>query len=112
MSPLADLYSVLWQSLSINWQMSCLILLTIATMMWALKIVVLLVPGGAKARTARFLTSPMLAPTSLDRAQPLRAFPGYLLRSAACLGALFLYYWCYWKVVNAFHLRGPALSYL
>lgn len=92
--------------------MSCLNLLAIATMMWVLKVIALLVPGGTKARTARFLTSPMLAPTSLERAEPLSAFPARLLRGGACLGALLLYYWIYWTVVDAFHLRGPVLSYL
>ena len=54
----------------------------------------------------------MLAPNSLDRAQTLEALPARLLRGAACLGALILYYWIYWRIVNAFHLRGLALSYL
>jgi hypothetical protein len=92
--------------------MSCAVLIAIATMMWGLKIVALLVPDGAKARTMRFLMSPMLAPTSLERAEPLRALSTRLLQGVACLSALLLYYWIYWKVVDAFHLRGPALSYL
>jgi hypothetical protein len=91
--------------------MSCLSLLAIATMMWALKIIALLVPGG-KARTVRFLTSPMLAPTSLERAEPLGAFPTRLWQGATCFGALLIYYHIYWTVVDAFHLRGIALSYL
>ena len=91
--------------------MSCLTLLAISSMMWALKIVALLAPNG-KARSVRFLISPMLAPTSVERSEPLGALPARILRGSACLGALFLHYWIYWKVVNAFHLRGPALSYL
>jgi hypothetical protein len=119
---------VAWQNLSVDWQMTWLTLLAIATMMWGLKITALL--AGPRccvatpdrqvvrhqpkiaARSLQFLLSPMLAPNSLERAQPLNALPARLLRGGACLGALFLYYWIYWKAVNAFHLRGPALSYL
>ncbi len=54
----------------------------------------------------------MLAPNSLARSQPISALPARLLRGGVCFCALVLYYWIYWKVVNAFHLRGPALSYL
>ena len=68
--------------------------------------------SSSSARSLRFLLSPMLAPNSLDRAQTLEALPARLLRGAACLGALILYYWIYWRIVNAFHLRGLALSYL
>jgi hypothetical protein len=128
---------VLWQDLSIDWQMSCAILIAIATMMLGLKIVAAIRPlrvteprsgprlceprqserprdprNVSSARSLRFLLSPMLAPNSLERARPLSALPAYLLRGAACLGALLLFYWAYWKVVNAFHLRGVALSYL
>jgi hypothetical protein len=126
-----------WQNLSIDWQMTCAVLLAIATMMLGLKIVAALRPlrvtdprsgprlcepqRGAKtqspgnppsARSLRFLLSPMLAPTSLERAQPLRALPLFLLRGSAGLGALPLYYWLYWTVVNTVHLPGVALSYL
>ena len=54
----------------------------------------------------------MLAPNSLERSQPFSAAPSFLLRAGSCLGALLLYYWIYWKLVNAFHLRGIALCYL
>lgn len=132
-----DLPAVPWQNLSLDWQMSCLILLAIATMMWGLKIAAAMRPlrftdprpgprpanpqhgdslrdpkNPPGARSLRFLLSPMLAPTSLERAQPLSALPAYLLRGGAWFGALLLYYWIYWRIVNAFHLRGLALSYL
>ena len=92
--------------------MSCLNLLAIATIMWAMKIVAMLVPAGSQARTSRFLLSPMLAPNSLARAQSLSALPARLLRGGACLVALLLFYRVYWKVGIAFHLPTIALSYL
>jgi hypothetical protein len=101
-----------WQNLSPDWQMSCLNLLAIATMMLGLKIVALLVPGGARARTARFLLSPMLAPTSLERAEPLNDLPACLWRGATHFFLLVLFYYLYWTVVDAFQLSALARSYL
>jgi hypothetical protein len=100
-----------WPNLSLDWQMSCLNLLAIAIMMWALKIISLLVRRG-EARTARFLISPMLAPNSLARTEPLDALPARLWHGAVSLGALLIYYTIYRSMVEGFHLRGVALSYL
>ena len=87
-------------------------LLALASMGIAMKAIALLVPGSSAARIARFIFSPVLAPNSLERSQPFSAAPRFLLRAGVCLGALLLYYWIYWKLVNAFHLHGIALSYL
>jgi hypothetical protein len=112
---------VAWRNLSIDWQMSGLNLLAIATMMLGLKMIAALATPRCRAtahssqrisaRSLQFLLSPMLAPNSLERAQPLSALPARLMRGGASLAALLFYYWLYWKVVNAFQLRGPALSY-
>ena len=41
--------------------------------------------SGAAARTLRFLCSPVLAPNSLERSQPLSAAPAFFLRAALSL---------------------------
>ena len=101
-----------WRDLSTDWKITWLNLLALASIAVIMKAIALRVPGGATARTARFILSPVLAPNSLQRSQPLSAFRSFLLRAGTCLGALLLYYWIYRKVVDAFHLRGIVLSYL
>jgi hypothetical protein len=101
-----------WRNLSLDWQMTWLNLLAVSTMMLGLKAIALLVPGTPAARTWRFLSSPMLAPNSLERTLPLRAAPAFFLRAGLCLGALLLYYGIYWQLVPGLELRGLALSYL
>jgi hypothetical protein len=86
-------------------------LLALALMALVMKAVAMLGPEAA-ARTARFIASPVLAPNSLERSQPLRALPAFLRRALACLGALLLYYWVYWKLVDAFQLEGIVVGYL
>lgn len=92
--------------------MTWLNLLALALMGLLMKVVAMLLPRAGAARSARFLSSPVLAPNSLARSQPLSAIPRFLLRGSGCLGALVLCYWVYWKLVHAFHLHGLALSYL
>lgn len=92
--------------------MSGLNLLAIAIVMWVLKITALLVPGGPQARNTRFLLSPLLAPTSLDRTEPLHALPTRLARAATCLGALVLFYLGYWRLGLAFHVPALVRCYL
>jgi hypothetical protein len=99
-----------WRNLSLDWQMTWLNLLAVSTMMLGLKAIALLVPGTPAARTWRFLSSPMLAPNSLERSLPLRAAPAFFLRAGLCLGALLLYYGIYWQLVPGLELRGLALS--
>lgn len=111
-SLLRDRNSVTWQNLSADWQVTWLNLLALASIGLAMKVVTLFFRGATGARTLRFVCSPVLAPNSLERSQPLSALPSILLRGGACFGALLLYYWIYWKFVNAFHVRGIALSYL
>lgn len=92
--------------------MTWLSLLALASMALFLKVIALLLPGSKAARSARFVLSPVLAPNSLERSQPLSAFPQFLLRAAACLGALVIYYWIFRKLVDAFTLHPVALGYL
>jgi hypothetical protein len=111
-SLLYDRNAVTWQNLSADWQVTWLNLLALALMGLVMKFAVLLIPSATAARTLRFVASPVLAPNSLERSQPFSAAPRFLLRASACLGALILYYWIYWKLVNTFHLHGITLSYL
>ena len=119
-----------WQNLSTDWQITWLNLLALASIALVMKAIALLAGPRCRAaahdrqvvrhqsekssgnRSLQFLFSPLLAPNSLERSQPLSAMPRFLLRGGACLGALILYYWIYWKLVDAFQLRGLALSYL
>jgi hypothetical protein len=105
---------VTWQNLSTDWQVTCFNLLLLATMGIAMKAVAIARPQHSKnsSRSLPFLLSPVLAPNSLERSQPFSAAPFFLLRGGACLGGLLLYYWIYWKLVNAFQLHGIILSYL
>ncbi|HTG44720.1 MAG TPA: MBOAT family protein [Verrucomicrobiae bacterium] len=64
------------------------------------------------SRSLQFIFSPVLAPNSLERSQPLSAMPSILRRAGVCLGGLLLYYWIYWKLVDAFQLHGIILNYL
>jgi hypothetical protein len=120
-----------------DWQMTWLNLLALATMGLGMKAVAFAMPlrvtnprSGPRlcepqqselvqcpetsygSRSARFIASPVLAPNSLERSQPLSALPSFFLRAGACLGALLLYCWIYWKLVDAFHFRGIVLGYL
>jgi hypothetical protein len=122
---------VAWQNLSADWQVTWLNLLALASIGLVMKIIALArplrsaapCPGEARqadpfqrpeisSRSLRFIFSPVLAPNSLERSQPLSATPSFLLRAGSCLGGLLFYYWIYWKLVNTFQLRGIALSYL
>ena len=109
-----------WQNLSTDWQITWLNMLAVVVIMLVMKGFVIAkarhavratstVPPG---RSRPFLFSPVLAPNSLERSRPLGALSSFLLRTVICFSALLLYYWLYWKLVNAFHLRGIALSYL
>ena len=91
--------------------MTCLNLLSVSTLMLALKGIVIGI-GSREARSLRFVLSPLLAPNSLSRMRPLSAWPSFLSGALIRVGALLLYYWLFWKAVNAFHLRGLVLSYL
>jgi uncharacterized membrane protein len=77
-----------------------------------MKAIVLLFPGASAARSRRFITSPVLAPSSLERSQPLSVAPAFFRRAGLLLGALIFYYVIYWQLVRAFHWRGLILSYL
>lgn len=102
----------MWKNLSIDWRMTWLSVLAIILIMLVMKAIPLLLPRGRAARSAQFIFSPVLAPNSLERSQPLSAFPRLLLRAAGCLGALLLYYWFYGQITPAFPLHGWALGYL
>lgn len=91
--------------------MTCLNLLAVSTLMLFLKGVAM-VKGGPGAKTLRFVASPLLAPNSLSRMRPLSAWPSFLAGALIRVSALLLYYWLFWKVVNAFQLRGVVLGYL
>ncbi len=95
-----------------DWRVTWLNLLALASIGLAMKFATLFVRGARGAKTIRFISSPVLAPNSLERSQSLSGWPSLLLRGGACFGALLLYYWIYWKIVDAFQLRGLALSYL
>ena len=69
-------------------------------------------PLEISPRSRQFRISPLLAPNSLARSQPLSAWPSFLVRGGTCLGALLLYYWIYGKLVETFQLRGIVLGYL
>ena len=92
--------------------MTWLSVLAIVFIMLVMKAIPLLLPRAHAARSARFVSSPVLAPNSLERSQPLSAFSRLLLRGVGCLGALLLYYWIYWQLVQALQLHGWALHYL
>lgn len=98
-----------WQNLSTDWQVTWLNLFALASMGLVMKTFALLV---GPRRSLQFIFSPVLAPNSLERSRPLSAMPSFLLRGGACFGALLLYYWLYWKLLDAFQLRGIVLSYL
>jgi len=102
----------MWRSLSTDWQVTSLNLLALAVMGLGMKGAVLLLPRSLAARSVQFVSSPVLAPNSLERSPPMRDFPRFLLRGAGCLGVLLFYHWIYWKVVGAFQLRGFVLGYL
>ncbi len=91
--------------------MSGLNLLSISIVMWVLKIAALFVPGG-QARHARFLLSPVLAPTTLARTEPLSALPDRLFTAGACLVLLIIFYFGYWQLGEAFRLSALARYYL
>jgi hypothetical protein len=123
----------MWQSLNTDWRMTCLNLLALASVGLVMKAIAcasaLRAKGcplfgkqqaepfqGPLCSSSRlsplFIALPVLAPSSLERSQPLRCFPRFLLHGGGCLGALVLYYWIYWRVIDAFQLHGLALSYL
>jgi hypothetical protein len=124
-----------WQNLSTDWQITWLNLLALASIGLLMKIIAFARPlrvadprSGPRlceaqrtgpfqhpeiaSRSLQFIFSPVLAPNSLERSQPFSAMPTFLRRAGACLGALLLYYWIYWKLVNALQLHGIVLSYL
>lgn len=103
-----DCHSVTWQNLSTDWQMTWLSLLLLASMGLFMKAMALMVGP----RSLPFIFSPVLAPNSLERSQPFSAAPTFLRRAGACLVGLLLYYWIYWKLVDAFQLHGIILNYL
>ena len=111
-APFGILRPVTWRELSLDWQMTWLNGLAVVSMMLGLKFFVMLRPGTADARSARFLLSPVLSPNSLQRCEPLRALPAYLRRAGLALGALLLCYAIYWRLVETFHWHGLVLSYL
>lgn len=112
LSFLRDSAAVTWQDLSPDWQMTWLNLVALASMGLAMKAIVLLLPRAKAARTLRFICSPVLAPNSLERSQPLSAAPAFFRRAGGCLIALIIYYAIYGQLVRAFHLQGLVLHYL
>lgn len=87
-------------------------LLALVAMALGMKAIVVLFPGGAAARSRRFLFSPLLAPSSIARAQPLSAAPAFFLRAGLIAGALVIYYLIYRQLVRAFHVPVLVLHYL
>ena len=100
------------QDLSLDGQMTWASLLALSFMALVMKVIVVLFPGTSGARSRRFIVSPALAPSSLERSQALSAAPAFFLRAGLGFGALVLCYVIYWQFVPAFHLRGLVLSYL
>ena len=109
---LRDSASVTWQDLSLDWRMTWASLLALTFMALGMKTIVLLFPGVLVARSWRFILSPVLAPGSIARSQPLSAVPAFFRHAGLVFGALVFYYWIYWQLVPAFHLHGLVLQYL
>jgi hypothetical protein len=103
---------VSWQALDSDGQMTLLFLLALASTGLLMKLVALLNPAASRETRWAFVFSPVVSPNSFKRSLPLSAAPQLALRTALFAAALLLHYWVYWKVVQAFHLRGILLSYL
>lgn len=96
----------------LNWQMSLLFVLAIALLGFVMKLVALLLPGASRKTDWRFLLSPLPAPSSMRRAQPLAGSSRLVLPTLLLVAVLMAAYWGYWKLVRTFELRGIVLSYL
>jgi hypothetical protein len=99
----------------VNWHMTELFLLALALLLFLMNLIALLVNEPQYQGTQwdrKFSIWLLPAPHSLRRLQPVTSISSMLLRMARLLGAVVLSYWVYWKIVDAFHIRGIWLSYL
>lgn len=94
--------------------MTLAVLLALASVGIAMKLVALLTPApaGSACRTFWFWVAPLPSPTSLARPMQSRDVPRLILRTALSLGAVVVGYWIYWQVVGAVHISGVFLGYL
>jgi hypothetical protein len=96
----------------LNWQMSRLFVLAIALLGFVMKLVALLLPDVRRKTDWRFVLSPLPAPTSMRRAEPLAGASRLILPTLWLAAVLVAGYWSYWKLVRAFGIHGILLSYL
>ena len=96
----------------LNWQMSLLFVLAIALLGFVMKLVALLLPGARTKTDWRFVLSPLPAPGSMRRAQPLANASRLVLPTLGLAALLVAAYWVYWKLVRTFEIHGIILSYL
>jgi hypothetical protein len=94
-----------------NWQMTVFLLLVLAVMAFAMKLVALLVPAKREIKR-RAMSWVLFSPNSVLRAQRAIGAGPVVLRILMLFAAMLLSYWVYWQLVRGFQLHGILLSYL
>lgn len=92
--------------------MTLLFLLSLALLGFVMKLVAMLMPQRRPCPGWRFVTSPLLAPTSLRRHRSATGVRGIVLHWLVFTVLLAVAYAGHREVVQRFDLRGPVLSYL
>lgn len=92
--------------------MTLLFFLAIALLGSLMKLTAMLMPCRGVCTGRRFVCSPVLAPSSLDRLRPVSKVGFLIARGLLFAGLFAVARFAYWRVVDAFELRGAVLSYL
>jgi hypothetical protein len=101
-----------WQALDLNWRMTALFILAVATVLAVMKLVTLVRSDSAQRVNWLFVFSPLVSGASLKRVTAVPGGNWPVFRLGLHFGLLLAGYWSYWTLVHRLKISGLLLSYL